>query len=109
MGESLRKGWHAGWKLAFWLGLLLLLVIGAILALIGNIFILVLGFFLNLCILFLKFFAKFTERLMISTKWASTKVADYTESFYEGVTSTFKKEENYLEEEMSRIFQTGNN
>lgn len=92
-----------------WISLLILIFIGAVLALLGNFIIFLLGAFLSFCVLFLKFFAKFTERLMITTKWASSKVAEYTESFYEGVTSTFKKEEEYLEQELKQIFHSENN
>lgn len=46
---------------------------------------------------------------MVTTKWASSEVAEYTESFFDGVTSVFQKEEEHLEQEMRSIFQTENN
>lgn len=81
-------------------GLLLVLIIGITLTFLGNLVLLFLGVLITLLIAVLKGFAVLTEKLIVGTRWFGGHVNQFTENFFQGVTSVFKQEEEYLNQEI---------
>lgn len=107
-GRILHYAWNKGERLIFWAAVALFYFLGIILAFLGNVLVLGLGAVAALLVYLLKGFAWFTYHFMCSTKWISGKVSDYTESFFDGITSIFKQEEENLEREIRLIIRTEN-
>jgi hypothetical protein len=104
-GWFLNIGWDGFKAFAKWIGILLLIIIGAILTFAGELVLLILGAILTIFIFLLKAFAYVTEKLMVTTKWFGSKLSDFTENFYDGITDIFKKEEELLNREISFIIK----
>lgn len=105
VGWILQELWNGIKAAAKLLGLLLIIIVGTILAFVGQLVLLVLGALVALCIACLKAFAWFTERLMMTTKWFGSKLNDYTESFYGGIAETFREQEDALSDEIALIIR----
>lgn len=100
VGWILREGWSAFKGIAKWFGILLLVIIGTLLALVGQVIVVILGGIVALCYAFLRVFAWITFKLMVTTKWFSSQVTDYTDSFFDSIKDTFSQEEDFLRREI---------
>lgn len=108
LGTILRYLWNKGERILFWGLVGSVYLIGIILAILGNFLVLGLGAIAALLVYLLKGFAWFTYHFMCTTKWISGKVSEYTESFFDGISDVFKKEEEHLEREIKLIIRTEN-
>lgn len=106
IGWILRCCWEIIKKLAFYLGLLSIIIIGIILGLLGNIILLFLSLLCSLFLLFLRGFSWLTLRLLIGTKMFGDKVGDYTEAFFGNIKNSFQKEEDAIQERYIKIMRT---
>ncbi len=108
VGGILRYVWEKGERIVFWLAIACFYLLGIILAFLGNVIVLGLGAVAAFLVYALKGFAWFTYHFMCSTKWISGKVSEYTETFFDGIASTFKQEEENLDREIRLIIKTEN-
>lgn len=103
VGWGMRSGWDIFKGIVKWLGICLLVIIGTILAFMGQFILVILGGVVALCVIFLKGFAWITYHLMVTTKWFGDHITDYTESFFSNVIDTFTQEEDFLNREVQLL------
>lgn len=105
IGWVLQESWNGVKALAKFIILLLLIIIGSILAFVGHLVLLLLGLFVSVCIVLLKGFAWFTQKLMVSTSWFGEKLSDCTDAFFGGITEMFDQQEEDLNKEINLIIR----
>ncbi len=86
----------------------LFLLLGIILAFLGNVIVVFLTFISTVCLYFLKGFSWLTEHLFLTTKWSGQKVGDYTDAFFDGIADVFQKENEKVEKEIKSVIQIDN-
>lgn len=100
VGWGIRSGWDIFKSFVKWFGICLLVIIGTVLAFMGQFILVILGGIVALCYGFLRLFAWVTYHLMVTTKWFGDHVTDYTETFFSNVIDTFTQEEDFLNREV---------
>jgi hypothetical protein len=103
LGWSLRSLFHILKKSLRYIAIGLILIIGFIIWLGGNILLLVLEAFVGFCILFLKAFGWITVKLLGLTKDIGEKIGEFSDTFFEGVAEIFREEERELENQLVTI------
>lgn len=81
----------------------LAVIVLGILWLFGHIALILLTFGCSVFVLFLRGFAWLTVKLLGITKDFGEKLGEYTESFFDGITDVFKKEEQELNAQLLTI------